>query len=316
MTKTSLKSLLIAGSFCVALLGASPSWAAVDWSGVPAKDVTLFYPGQSSFEWVMTPTDHEGAEKFRGGKNCHQCHAGDEKTMGDLLVSGKKNEPNPIAGKPGSVAAKVKIAHDDENLYVHLEFAEGSQPDAGMDKDFATKVTMMLNDGGVPEANRAGCWAMCHDDASSMPSAAGATRTKYLNKTRAHLTRQGGGDELKSADDLAKLTADGYALEYWQARLNPSGSSVAVNGSVFSKREETKPTAVTVESKNSGGVWSVTFTRKLNAGANFKPIVAGKPYTIGFAIHAGHTAKRFHYVSFEHSLVLDQGDADFVAVKQ
>jgi len=315
MTKTNLKSLLIAGSFCAALLGAAPSWAAVDWASVPAKDVTLFYPGQSSFEWVMTPTDHEGAEKFRGGKNCFQCHNGDEKTMGDLLVSGKKNEPTPIAGKPGSVVAHVKIAHDDQNLYVHLEFAEGTQPDAAMDKAFATKVTMMLNDGGVPEANRAGCWAMCHDDASTMASANGATRTKYLNKTRAQLTRQGGGDTLKPADELAKLTADGYSLEYWQARLNPGSAAVAVNGGVFSKREEIKPTAVSVEASNAGGVWSVTFTRKLNAGPNFKEIVAGKPYTIGFAIHAGHTAKRFHYVSFERSLILDQGDADFVATK-
>lgn len=312
--KPTLKSLLVACSF-LTILSAAPSWAAVDWSSVPAKDVVLFYPGQSSFEWAMTPTDHEGAEKFRGGKNCHECHNGDEKSMGDIIVSGKRNEPAPIAGKPGSVAAKVKFAHDDQNLYVHLEFAEGNQPNAGMDKDFATKVTMMLNDGKVPEATRAGCWAMCHDDASTMASANGATRPKYLSKTRAHLSRQGGGDELKSADDLAKLTADGYSLEYWQARLNPGSAAVAVNGSVFTKREETKPTAVTVEASNAGGTWSVTFTRKLSAGPNFKEIVAGKPYTVGFAIHSGHAAKRFHYVSFEHTFVLDQGEADFVAAK-
>ena len=315
MIKSSVKSLVIAGGL-VAALGVAPAFAAVDWSGVPAKDVVLFYPGQSSFEWVMTPTDHEGAEKFRGGKNCHECHNGDEKTMGDLIVSGKRNEPSPIAGKPGSVSAKVKVAHDDQNLYVHLEFAEGSQPNSAMDKDFATKVTLMLNDGKVPDATRAGCWAMCHDDASLMASANGTVRTKYLNKTRAHLSRQGGGDELKPADELAKLKADGYGLEYWQARLNPGSAAVAVNGGVFSKREEVKPTAVSVEASSSGGTWSVTFSRKLNAGANFKAIEAGKPYTIGFAIHSGHTAKRFHYVSFEHTLVLDQGEADFVAAKK
>ena len=32
--------------------------------------------------------------------------------------------------------------------------------------------------------------------------------------------------------------------------------------------------------------------------------------------YSGQTAKRFHYVSFERSLVLDQGSADFVATKQ
>ena len=315
MINISRRPLLLAGGL-VSFLGAEPAWAAIDWSGVPAKDIVLFYPGQSSWEWSMTPTDHEGAEKFRSGKNCILCHAGDEKTMGDLLVSGKKNEPAPIQGKPGSVAAHVKLAHDDQNLYVHLEFAEGNQPDASMDKEFATTVTMMLNDGGVPEATRAGCWVMCHDDASLMPSAAGATRTKYLGKTRAHLSRQGGGDDLKPADDLTKLIADGYSLEYWQARLNKGAAAVPTNGSISGKREEIKPTVVAVEAANNGGVWSVTFTRKLNAGASFKPIVAGKPYTVGFAIHAGHTSKRFHYVSFEHSVTLDQGDADFVATKR
>lgn len=310
-----MKSFLALVLSCLVNLLAFPAFAAVDWSGVPAKDVVLFYPGQSSWEWVLTQSDHSGAPKFRDGKNCHQCHDGEEKTMGDLLVSGKKNEPNPIAGKPGSVTAQVKVAHDDTNMYVHLEFAEGAQPDAKMDKEFATKVTMMLNDGGVPEANRAGCWGACHDDVAGMVSASGSTRTKYLGKTRASMNRQGGGDAVKSADELAKLKGDGYALEYWQARLNSGAPAVAVNGEILDKREVAKPTAVTVDASNAGGKWSVTFTRKLSA-AGFKTIAAGKPYTVGFALHSGHTAGRFHYVSFEHSLVLDQGDADLVAVKR
>jgi len=53
-------------------------------------------------------------------------------------------------------------------------------------------------------------------------------------------------------------------------------------------------------------------SRKLNAGAGFVALVPGKHYTVAFAIHSGHTSKRFHYVSFERSLVLDQGSADFV----
>jgi len=299
--------------FC---LGGAPARAGVDWASVPAKNVVLLYPGQSSWEWVMTPSDHPGADKFRGGKNCAECHTGDEETMGDLLVSGKKNEAAPIPGKPGSILAHIKFAHDNENLYVHLEFAEGNQPNAQMDKDFATKVAMMINDGGVPEANRAGCWGMCHDDAAKMPSAGAATRAMYLGKTHAQLTRQGGGDALKPADELAKLKASGYALEYWEARLNPGSAPAVANGIVFDRRMETKPTGVSAEASYSGGTWSVTLARKLHAGAGFKDLVPGKRYTVGFAIHAGHAAGRFHYVSFEHSLVLDQGVADFVAVQK
>jgi cytochrome c-type protein NapC len=294
-------------------LAAGPALA-VDWAAVPAAPVTLFYPGQSSYEWVLTPGDHGGAAKFREGKNCRECHKGEEQAMGSTLVSGKKNEPSPIAGKPGFLPATVKVAHDDKMLYVHLEFAEGSQPDAKQDPNFATKVTMMLNDGGVPEAARAGCWAACHDDAARMASGGQGDRPKYLVKSRAKVTRTGGGDELKPAEELDKLAGAGYRLEYWQARLNP-GSAAAVNGTIFDKRAEVTPAVAKAEAAFAGGKWSVTLSRPLAAGAPFKDVVPGKTYTVGFAIHAGHTARRFHYVSFEHTLVLDQGDADLVAKK-
>ncbi len=304
-----------AATVLIGLLAATPAFA-VDWAKVPGKDVTLMYPGQSSYEWVLTPSEHSGGFKIREGKNCHECHTGEEDTMGNLLVSGKKNEPAPIAGKPGFVKASVKFAHDDKNMYVHLDFAPGTQPDAKMDAANETKVTMIINDGGVAESNRFGCWAACHDDAATMPSAAGAERTKYLLKTHAKVGRQGGGDELKPADELAKLKAAGYELEYWQARLNPGAKAVAVAGTIFDKREELKTSAVTADATFAGGAWSVTLTRPLVAGAPYKDLVAGKTYTIGFAIHAGHTARRFHYVSFERTLVLDQGAGDFVATKQ
>ena len=35
-----------------------------------------------------------------------------------------------------------------------------------------------------------------------------------------------------------------------------------------------------------------------------------------FSMHAGHTEQRFHYVSFERTLVLDEGSADLVATLQ
>ena len=309
-----MRSKIAALAF-VATLASAPAFA-VDWAGVPGKDIVLLYPGQSSYEWVLTPSDHSGGFKVREGKNCHECHVGEEKTMGDLLVSGKKNEPTPIAGKPGSVPANVKLAYDDKNLYVHIEFNEGTQPDAKMDPNFATKVTFMLADATGQEAVRFGCWATCHDDAARNASAGTSDRTKYLGKTRAKLSRQGGGDELKSADDLAKLKAGGYSLEYWQARLNPGAKAVAEAGTIFDKREELKSPAVTADATFANGVWSVTLTRPLAAGPGYKELAAGKTFTVGFAIHGGHTAKRFHYVSFERSMIIGEGAADLVAVKK
>lgn len=309
--KTSTAAIALLG-----MLASAPAFA-VDWSTVKGQDVMMLYPGQSSYEWVLTPSEHSGGFKIREGKNCHECHVGEENAMGADLVSGKKNEPTPIPGKPAFVKANIKFAHDDKEMFVHLDFAPGSQPDAKMDPKADTKVTMMLEDGGVPESNRFGCWAACHDNLSSMPSDGGADRTMYLFKTRAgKLGRQGAPDGNVPDDELAKLKAAGYELEYWQARLNPGAKAEAVGGTIFDKRSEVPGAPVTADATFANGTWSVTLSRPLKAGAPFHDLVPGKTYTIGFAIHAGHTAKRFHYVSMERTLVLDSGTADFVAAKQ
>ena len=143
-----------------ALAGFAPASFAVDWNSVKGKDIALFYPAQMSWEDLLTQADHSGAAKFRDGKDCRQCHEGEEADSGKLLVTDKTAEPAPIAGKPGSVKANVKFAHDDQQLYVHIEFEPGSQPDAGMEPKFdATKVAMMFDDGKVTEMDRGGCLA-------------------------------------------------------------------------------------------------------------------------------------------------------------
>lgn len=298
-------------------LASTGAYAAPNWAKVPAKDVVLFYPGQSSWEWLLTQTKHPGAAKFRGGKDCAACHIGDEKNIGKLMIDGGKGSNLPLQttampGKPGSIDAKVQIAHDAQNIYVRLVFNEGKQPNSGMDKKFSTMVTMMLASNTVPSVDRGGCFGMCHQDSADMPDAKGADRTMYLPRTRAHLTASGGGDTLVPAAKLAALKAKGYVVDYWQARLNPGKPALGENGVIFAKRELIKPDKVSADASYKAGTWTVTFTRKLDAGAGFIPVADGKRYTVAFAIHAGHTDKRFHYVSFERSLVLDHGNADFV----
>ncbi|MBA1332646.1 hypothetical protein QQ73_16690, partial [Candidatus Endoriftia persephone str. Guaymas] len=36
----------------------------IDWSDVPTRNITVFYPGQTSMEWVLTGKDHGGARPF------------------------------------------------------------------------------------------------------------------------------------------------------------------------------------------------------------------------------------------------------------
>lgn len=271
----------------------------------------LMYPAQTSWEVLMTQNRHSGRRRFLEGKDCFACHGNiDEHPLGDELVHAEKfKEPEPIPGKPGFVDLQVKTAHDADNLYVRLELDPGMQPDAGMDKDFETKVSMIIDDGTVADTKRSGCWTACHDNSVSM-SRGIAYITKYLN-----VSRVDGGD-IASAEKLASLKADGQYLEYWQARLNPGAKAVPVDGYILEKRVENEKPVVKVDAtQTKAGVWTVTFTRKLIAGPGHKDIEPGKTYNIGFSVHAGHTAKRFHYVSFERKLVLDSGEADFVVMK-
>jgi len=318
---------LAAAVALAALFAAPAAHAAIDWGSVAGREVVLFYPAQASWEWALTPGDMSGATKFRQeGKACRDCHDGEEKKIGSAAVTGavwkdEKGgdhppiESKPIAGKPGWLAATVKLANDGTNLYVHLDFKEGTQPDAKQNPGAATMVSVMFSAGKTADITRGGCFSACHDDAAGMPSNKGEQRTMYLAATRAKLTRQGGGDALKPAADLAKLRADGYFMEYWKAELNPGQPAKAYDGIIFDKRTQDSG-AVTAEASFAGGGWSVTLSRKLAGTGGQLNFAPGVHYVIGFAIHAGHAAGRFHYISNERDMAIDSGSADFVAAKK
>ncbi len=303
---------------CVFLFHFSLSVYAIDWSKAEAKQMTLFYPGQASWEWLLTKSDHGGAKNFRKGKGCRECHQGEEKEMGNLIVSGKKLESDPIAGKRGYVDVKVKTAYDDSHFYIQLAWEEsGHAVSHKMAKD-QSKVTILFDDGHVKGVTRAGCWAACHDDATHMRSAPHDKNISiYLSKSRSKLTRKGGGENYKSAAELDKLLAGGYFAEYWQAKLNKGQTVKTVDAYILDKRHENKSPQVTAVAELKNGLWTVELSRKLSPNIpHYKDIVAGKVYSFGIAIHDEYTPGRHHHVSFLHTFSLDQGKTDFIAVKQ
>lgn len=310
LTRTAL--LLALGS----LLPLSQAWA-LDWAGVPAKDVLLTYPGQTSWEWVLTPADHEGAQKFRGGKDCRSCHDDEALTEGgNEVAKGGKLEPAPIAGKPGTLPIKVQVAHDGSKLYFRLRWKDTGTK-ASQDSKFAARATVFLANPALKEAQRGGCWAACHDDSKGMASAGSAPQDKYLGASRVKLSRQGGGANIKPAGDLTAALAAGTYAEYWSAGLNPGQPAVAVNGYILDKRNDASPVSVSAEASFSGGEWTVVLSRPLaGSGTGQNSFAAGQTYPIGFAIHDGQTHGRFHYVSMEQKLTIDGGTADFVASKR
>lgn len=310
------------GIAAAALLWLAPPAAhaasAVNWAKATETQVTLLYPGQSSWEWVMTAKDHSGATKFREGKNCRSCHEGEQKAIGEKIVKGEKLEPTPPAGKPPTLTLKVATARDDERLYFRLRWTGAAAGSTKLDPKYTARVTVMLDDGHVKEATRAGCWGSCHDDAAGMASAPkGGNITKYLTASRTKVSRSGGGENFKPAADLGRMLRAGNSLEYWQARLNPGKPAQAIGGYILEKRHELAGSGVTAEATQKNGEWTVVLSRPLKATQlGQKDLAPGKTYSIGFAIHDNYANHRFHHVSFEQTLVLDQGTANFVAAKQ
>ena len=296
-------------------IGSHASAAAPDWAQVPARAITLLYPGQASWEWVLTERDHSGAPKFRAGKNCRGCHEGEQADMGASIQKGGKLEPTPIAGKPGSLALNVQVARDAGRLYFRLRWKGAPASGQKQDPEFAARATVMLGDAQVKEAPRAGCWGSCHDDAQGMASAApdGAI-SKYLGASRAQLSRQGGGENYKPAANLQSLLQQGAFLEFWQAKLNPGKPAVAASGYILDKRKLQSTPSTQAEASIANGEWTVVLSRALKAaGSGQKDLAAGKPFAVGFAIHDDYANHRFHFVSLEQSLAIDSGTADFVA---
>ncbi|MFV0332577.1 MAG: NapC/NirT family cytochrome c [Tropicimonas sp.] len=304
----------------------------IDWSAVEPVGVTMFYPGQASFEWVQNGRNHGGARPFtKGGDNCSTCHAKELADMGQRIVTGEKLEPTPIPGKRGSIDATVQATHDEENLYLRLQFQAAAHTpvpfvDGGMmDPDNPVKVAMMIAGTGIEYVEQAGCWATCHNDNRYMPDAPdeaalaaagemaariGATEyvTKYIAESRSEIELRGrndkplgGWDKLKEEADIAAFLDGGTFMDV--LRAEPAGGD---NGHILDARRAATGAALETSLMQDGETWTAVIKRPLVTGApGDVAIEAGQVYTVGFAIHDDFTTGRFHHVSLDWKMALD-----------
>ncbi|HEY5717537.1 MAG TPA: ethylbenzene dehydrogenase-related protein [Motiliproteus sp.] len=310
-TRKSQTPLALIGSGMLAL-GLSTSAQAVDWGAVPATEVGLFFPGQTSLEWIYSKRDHDGAARYKKRKkSCQGCHDGDQKPYGDKIVAGGDTEPEPLGGRRGFVQMQVQLAQEGGNLLARLSWPKaGGAAASKQDADNDTKVTLLLDDNSVEEFVAGGCWAVCHSDSKKMPAASGDGKTKYLAESRTQMDKKdGGGDNLHGAGELDKLLGQGIFLEYWQAQLNPGQPAKAVNGYILSERSENAGSSLTATATENGDSWVVEFSRPLAASGTQKALAAGKAYTIAFALHDQNTIGRYHLASLQYGLSLDGGAA-------
>jgi Ethylbenzene dehydrogenase len=233
----------------------------IDWDKIPTATISLFYPGQSSLEWLQTPS-HPGAQQVASGMPCLACHQGQEQALGKKLVAGGPLEPAPVKGKVGNVDLMLQVAYDDKNAYFrarwktqnpypgnehqYLRFdgtawkvygypkldkvvQDGTQP--GIYED---RFSFMIDDGKVERFAQQGCWLTCHNGERDMPNqfkseevqANALYKAIKQNDVRKYLpaTRTNPADwkSGKPIEEIAKLKEAGQFTELVQWRAHRS----------------------------------------------------------------------------------------------
>ncbi len=181
--------------------GGGPAFAvnptSIDWSQVPTTDLTLFYPGQSTYQWLRSPEHKRADLQTIEGQACVACHKDEERELGELLVKEGRLEPMPVEGKNGVIDLGFQTAYDTENVYFRFQWKtlndyagtahpyyryngkewkafgypkldavvqDGEQP--GIYED---RMSIMIDDGSVPMFANQGCWLTCHDGERDSP---------------------------------------------------------------------------------------------------------------------------------------------------
>jgi len=249
--------------------------ATINWSKIPSTTVPLFFPGQSSYEWLRK--DHPGASAVQADQPCVTCHKGQETKLGAKLVKGGPLEPTPVEGKTGQVDLKVQAAYDAKNAYFRFEWRT-QQPYPGTEHQYLRfdgkewkvygypkldkivregkgpgiyedRMSLMIDDGKVPGFAQQGCWLTCHNGQRDMPGTASKEDAqanallKAINKNdlRKYLpsTRTDPADWKtgKTPEEIAKIKAAGGFVDLIQWRAHRSNAvGMADDGYVLEYR--------------------------------------------------------------------------------
>ncbi len=277
-----------------------------------ADEILLFQPGQSSWEWLLVPSTHDGGKRMREGKTCLFCHEGEEKVIGNLIASGKKLEPAPVDGMPGFISMDIQASFDSDNLYLKISWASPQLPAPAGDEADPVRLTVMLGGEALTLSAIAGCWAACHNDLPGMPDEqAGQDLTKYLPGSRNKMARAGGGTNYKPEADLAAQLDQGKFLEYLQVVLSEEGLAGVTDGYFLEVRKANQSPVLTATASRTGTDWVVEMVRPLKPeGGTHLTLSEGPVFTIAVALHENHADGRHHFTTFPMRFALGTTEAD------
>ncbi|MCK4738455.1 MAG: hypothetical protein KAT46_00760 [Deltaproteobacteria bacterium] len=319
------------------LLFSSPSEsqsAEPNWSSISKKTITLFYPGQTSWEFLNSRDHGLGARNIkRVKKSCNKCHVDESGVfdlMADEIATGKKKkkktkapfEPKPLPGKKGFMDAEVQAAFDANFIYMKVSWKSigASSKDATLaGENLADRISIQFNK-KHKHFKKYGCFIACHDTNRYMPLSPSKDMVKanpYYSKIKrdevklyAFYTRnqkQDGKNKLWEWDDfidkgsLTALTSEGM-MDLWEAEFK--GSKVEAEDEwIFEDRQKDKQGDLEASGGWKNGSYSVVFKRKLSTGDKYDvELASGDTITLGIAIHDGKMGGRQHYVTFPITL--------------
>ena len=315
------------------------SHAEVDWHTVSIKNIPLFYPGMTSWEYLVEQDHATGANAVaRGEKACQDCHVKDGgfDIFADDILKGKiriksRNvalEPEPPKGITGFKDIELQAAYDSKNLYLRLKWPspEGASfKDPSLDaKGLSDRVAIQLN-GNLRSFSKAGCFVSCHSDLANMPDSPSEDEVSanpfYAKQKRkdvrlyAYFTRGRGWASLKPEQEMEKYLKAGGFIDLWVAGFK--GKDVVTSDeSIFYDRVKDSSQDLSAQGAWQDGFYTLVIQRKLTTLDRMDiQLREGKTFTIGLALYDNRNGHRNHFVSFPMSVTLGRGQAEITAVK-
>lgn len=255
-----------------------------------SRTATLFYPGQSDSEWLLS--EHPGSQPLRHGSSCQQCHRGDEAAMGAALADGEF--------APATRDLKVRFAAEADDLLVTIAWNGTST---------AQDLALMWGDDGNDELARAGCFAACHSDMPGMTRDRGQQLDKYLLASRLQERQIGRAPVVRDDAALDALREAGNFAELW--RITLQDPVTVESGVLLAGIDWHQDSLVEGSARFDNGRWQVTLRRPLQSmpgGLSFAP---GRELTLGIALHGADNPGGKHWISLPLTFATDGINTDF-----
>ena len=304
----------------LALSNLSATAAEVDWTKVETKNIKVFYPGVTSWEFLGDQDHGTGAAPVKTLKKaCAECHVsdtGEYDINADKIIAGELNmakskaplEPSPIAGAKGFLDVATQAAFDADNVYMRFQWAGSgaSVADPSVEQDHkADKISIQIAN-KIKSFSDYGCFITCHADQEGMPENRGEETKLY-----AYYSRSKG--VMQPQDKLNGYLANGQFMDLWE--ISFVGADVKSEDMHILQDRMDDNNDLTATGSFENGTYTVVIARKLSTGdANDITLTSGEAFSVGIAIHDNKNSGRQHYTSFPLTIGLSTA-ADISAKK-